>query len=375
LPPADAPLPARRRRARRVGDAGAAPAAGAVSGGEEAEAGAWPWQVALEVVVHEAYDTSDARNDIALLELDRPLDASDDVAPVAVPAVDASLDRTEAGDRVVVTGFGAITEGGAASPRLRQGEVEALDDGTCADRYAEDGEEVVAATQVCAGLDGGGTDACFGDSGGPLVAPADDEASAWYLVGIVSWGDGCGRPRRPTVYTEVAAFSSWLRDNGALTVEGRRFDADGALRVPALGTRGKAGPYPSTVEVRGVDGDAGPVAVELHGLDHDRPADLDVWLEAPDGTVVTLLSDVGGRAPVRDLEVVVRADAPPAGDVPLALAQAPSNREPDRQRRAVSRASLRPLAGIDPNGEWRLHVADDRSGAAGRLDGWTLVLG
>ena len=45
-------------------------------------------------------------------------------------------------------------------------------------------------TQICAGRNGGNKDTCQGDSGGPLVSKGTD--GRWYLVGITSYGYGCG---------------------------------------------------------------------------------------------------------------------------------------------------------------------------------------
>jgi len=66
----------------------------------------------------------------------------------------------------------------------------------------------VADSMICAAVEEGGKDSCQGDSGGPMVCGEE-------LVGIVSWGIGCGRKGYPGVYTEVSYFMDWITETMA----------------------------------------------------------------------------------------------------------------------------------------------------------------
>ncbi|XP_063228990.1 trypsin-7-like [Bacillus rossius redtenbacheri] len=64
------------------------------------------------------------------------------------------------------------------------------------------GEGTVTRSMLCAGYEDGGKTACDDDIGGPLVA--DD-----VLVGILSWGVGCGG-KYPDVFTDLTFLRDWI---------------------------------------------------------------------------------------------------------------------------------------------------------------------
>lgn len=53
--------------------------------------------------------------------------------------------------------------------------------------------------------------ACQGDSGGPLVRVDSKD-----LIGVVSWGIGCGYPNYPGVYARVASVRLWIKQNAGV---------------------------------------------------------------------------------------------------------------------------------------------------------------
>ncbi|MGH9243886.1 MAG: serine protease [Acidimicrobiales bacterium] len=181
------------------------------------------------VVVHEGYDPVLVENDIALLVLDAPVKLGRGVALATIPDKPTAATLTGDGAPAVTTGFGA-TETADSSDVLLEATVQIYADLECRAKYAEDGDEVIAATQVCAGIDAGGVDSCYGDSGGPLVVPSRD-GSTWYLIGIVSWAAGCGVPERPTIYTEVPSFTGWLAGHGLPVTSGAQATAVAATAV------------------------------------------------------------------------------------------------------------------------------------------------
>ena len=107
-----------------------------------------------------------------------------------------------------ISGWGAAREGGAQQRYLLKATVPFVSDSTCNSSSQYNGQ-VIAAEEICAGYTSGGVDTCQGDSGGPMFRR--DAANAWIQVGIVSWGDGCARPNKPGVYTQVSYFSSAIR--------------------------------------------------------------------------------------------------------------------------------------------------------------------
>ena len=145
---------------------------------------------------HPDYNAAGRLNDIMLVKLTDPSTLS--------PAVDLNFNDVvpAVGDVVTVIGFGDTADGGEPSPELLMVNVDTFADDFCLNLY----NSFVPETMICAGTVDGGRDSCQGDSGGPLLT-ADN-----VQIGIVSSGSGCGQPNVPAIYTEIAAFESFIRE-------------------------------------------------------------------------------------------------------------------------------------------------------------------
>ncbi|MET8149302.1 serine protease [Actinoplanes sp. NPDC049668] len=111
-----------------------------------------------------------------------------------------------------IAGWGAASEGGSQQRYLRKATVPFVSDATCNSSSMYNGQ-IIASNEICAGYTAGGVDTCQGDSGGPMFRR--NASNAWVQVGIVSWGDGCARPNKPGVYTQVSYFASTIASAAA----------------------------------------------------------------------------------------------------------------------------------------------------------------
>ncbi|XP_056392699.1 serine protease 33-like [Hyla sarda] len=171
------------------------------------------------IIVNSEYNGAGTPGDITLIKLSNPVTYTEYILPVCVPSASMSF---LAGTNCWVTGWGNIESGVTLSypQTLQQVMVSIINNSDCDAMYHIDSEvsasqQIIPSDQTCAGYQDGGKDSCQGDSGGPLVCNVD---GAWYLAGIVSWGDGCALPNRPGVYTYVPDYYNWINTNKAINV-------------------------------------------------------------------------------------------------------------------------------------------------------------
>lgn len=163
-----------------------------------------------QIIIHEKYSGMPRyANNIALIKLSRQWNGE-----VATLVSEVSQDppglinESPTGDMLgVVSGYGnsvSDTEPKIGSMRyLKEVVVPFVSQSKCEAAYKS-----LADTELCAGFDNGGADACQGFSGGPLAALTHEGCP--YAVGLVSWGDGCGRPGKYGVYTRLSYHKDWL---------------------------------------------------------------------------------------------------------------------------------------------------------------------
>ncbi|MCB9378218.1 MAG: proprotein convertase P-domain-containing protein [Holophagales bacterium] len=178
------------------------------------------------------------------------------------------------------------------------------------------------------------------------------------------------------------------QDGGSL--EGWTLELTMLPVAPALTTNGFGNPasvpipptappnvVTSTIVVAGL----GTVLVDLDvttNLLHSFPADLDVTVQSPAGTVVTLTTDNAlGNVNVFN-GTIWDDDANPSGQVPYStnngLATDHAYANLTLASPLVPEEALAAFIGEDPNGVWTITISDDFNLDGGSLDGWSLTV-
>ncbi|XP_030593787.1 granzyme K-like [Archocentrus centrarchus] len=152
---------------------------------------------------HPNYQDVSLGNDLMLLKLKEPVKKTKTVKWLKFGQ---TVRDPAAGSECLVAGWG-LTENNKTSDVLMSVNVTVVDRKKCNSRDYYNQRPVITSDMVCAGSDGlNKADTCQGDSGGPLLCKGR-------LVGVTSFGRGCGIIDKPGVYSFVSKKQlEWIKE-------------------------------------------------------------------------------------------------------------------------------------------------------------------
>ncbi|MFN9324650.1 MAG: proprotein convertase P-domain-containing protein, partial [Flavobacteriales bacterium] len=156
------------------------------------------------------------------------------------------------------------------------------------------------------------------------------------------------------------------------------YTTGGAITINASGN---GTPYPSTISVSGLPTSGVTVKqVLINGFSHTWPDDVDVLLQSPTGTNVTIMSDAGSGTDVVNVSYVFQDGATSMNltqnlsgtYAPFNDATADTYPAPGPGLIAAGTPSLATFTS-NPNGIWNLYLVDDVGGDGGTITSWGIV--
>nr|XP_044611882.1 transmembrane protease serine 12 [Equus asinus] len=160
------------------------------------------------IIIHPFFDLETYVNDIALFHLKKAVKYNDYIQPICLPfGVFQNLDWNT---RCFISGWGRTEEEGNITNMLLEAEVHFISRNFC--NSAKSYGEMIPNTSFCAGDEDGIFDTCRGDSGGPLMCYLP-EHKRFFVMGITSFGYGCGRKNFPGVYSGPSFYQKWLTNH------------------------------------------------------------------------------------------------------------------------------------------------------------------
>ncbi|XP_043221843.1 transmembrane protease serine 9-like [Amphibalanus amphitrite] len=174
----------------------------------------------LRIILHPEFYANILHNDIALLELETPLDlpvGDNFIAPICMP----QLRRKYYNDEAQMVGWGL--HGFKANPAseesrppvLRSVPMRTMRIGRCSYRIIKTTGKifVVTPSTVCAEAIDTAAGACWGDSGSPLTVADQDEPLRRILLGLAIWTVRPCHTPSPDVFVKIPKYLDWIITN------------------------------------------------------------------------------------------------------------------------------------------------------------------
>ncbi|XP_033828969.1 granzyme K-like [Periophthalmus magnuspinnatus] len=155
-----------------------------------------------DFIKHPCYDPQEKLNDLMLIKLKKSVKETKTVKVLPLPK---SVEDPAPGSTCLVAGWGdTVFNASKGSDVLMAVNVTVIDRAKCKEYYKCN--FTITRGHICAGSDGENVaDSCQGDSGGPLLCRGN-------LVGVTSFGIGCGISHKPGVYAFLTKKQlEWIR--------------------------------------------------------------------------------------------------------------------------------------------------------------------
>ncbi|XP_025269824.1 venom serine protease 34 [Camponotus floridanus] len=149
--------------------------------------------------IHPLYNNESLENDIAIITTNSPISFSEKVGPACLPFQHQS--DSFAGSYVDLLGWGTTEFGGMKSKTLQKVTLNVITNRDC-----RQSDPNLLYSQLC--TSGEKKDACQFDSGGPVLWQ-NPTTKREVLVGIISYGNGCGS-NEPGINTRVGTYIDWI---------------------------------------------------------------------------------------------------------------------------------------------------------------------
>ncbi|PZC73447.1 hypothetical protein B5X24_HaOG200450 [Helicoverpa armigera] len=155
-------------------------------------------------IIHPSYNYTNNDNDVAIIRSATTFTFNNNVRAASIAGPNYNLLDNQA---VWVAGWGTTYDGGFASDQLRHVQLVTINQNTCRSNYAASSRRyAVTDNMLCSGWPAGGRGQCLGDEGSPLYHNG-------VVVGLYSFGIGCGQDLYPAVNTRVSRYTAWISSN------------------------------------------------------------------------------------------------------------------------------------------------------------------
>ncbi|XP_050531425.1 phenoloxidase-activating factor 2-like [Daktulosphaira vitifoliae] len=169
--------------------------------------------------MHSEFTNGSLFNDLALLELDSPVELDGYINIICLPESSSDFNPQSC----VSTGWGKNGYGqlGQYQHFLKKVELTIMTNDICQQqlRATRLGQFFRLHNSFICAIGAKGEDVCKGDGGGPLLCAKKNSPEKYIQVGVVAWGIGCGDEKVPGVYASILSNLKWIKEKLKLATE------------------------------------------------------------------------------------------------------------------------------------------------------------